>query len=90
MTPCFVVDSAVVIARVYPALMLALLAVTAGLLVASMFLRFPVPRAVFAGLIFAQGALRLLAHSSQPERRRSGVVQFLISAVLAFLILTAT
>ncbi|NJK43275.1 MAG: hypothetical protein HC933_02560 [Pleurocapsa sp. SU_196_0] len=78
------------IARVYPAVMLSLLAVTAGLLAASMLMGFAIPRVVFAALIFAQGGLRLLAYSSQPERRRSGVVQFLISAVLAFLILTAT
>jgi hypothetical protein len=90
MAACFVVDFTRVIARLYPALMLSLLAVTAGLLVASVLLGFTVPRAAFAALILVQGGLRLLAYSSQPERRRSGIVQFLISAVLAFLILTAT
>jgi hypothetical protein len=76
--------------RAYSAAILSLLAVMAGLLIYTALSRQPVPRVAFAVLILAQAALRVLRDASQPQARNRSLVQLVISAVLAYLILTAT
>jgi hypothetical protein len=76
--------------RAYSAAILSLLAVMAGLLIYTALTRQPVPRVLFAVLILAQAVLRVLRDAAQPSARNRSLLQLLISAVLAYLILTAT
>jgi heme/copper-type cytochrome/quinol oxidase subunit 4 len=75
--------------RVYAALTFSLLTILAALLVANAVGGVPVPRSVIAALIFAQGLVRFFHFSTQPEKRRSGVVQLLIAALVAYLIVAS-
>jgi hypothetical protein len=76
--------------RAYSAAILSLLAVMAGLLIYTALTRQPVPRVLFAVLILAQATLRVLRDANQPSARNRSLLQLVISAVLAYLILTAT
>jgi hypothetical protein len=62
----------------------------AGLLIFTALTRQAVPRVAFAVLILAQAVLRVLRDVAQPAARNRSLLQFVISAVLAYLILTAT
>ena len=62
----------------------------AGLLIYTAVTGSAVPRVLFAVLILAQAGLRVLRDAAQPSARNRSVLQLVISAVLAYLILTAT
>jgi hypothetical protein len=72
----------------YSATILALLAVMAGLLIYTA-TGGQVPRLVFAGLILAQAALRVVRDRADQTARNRNVVQLLIAAAIAYLIATS-
>ena len=74
--------------QAYSATILALLAVMAGLLIYTA-TGGQVPRFVFALLILAQAALRVLRDRTNQAAKNRNIVQLLIAAVIAYLIATS-
>ena len=74
--------------KAYSAVILALLAVMAGLLIYTA-TGGQVPRVAFAVLILAQAVLRVLRDRADPAARNRNAVQLLIAAGIAYLIATS-